>query len=124
MPRPILARESAVFPPRSDRRGAIRIVPPTEVRCELKGRAGSMLAKDISVSGIGVWRNAPLRAGIDHEMTITLGTFTLRRRARTVYSRKEAPGRWLLGLKFLPETQDDGKLEALIGLLATEFRVS
>lgn len=122
MPKRVRVRKPDLFPPRRERRGAHRIAAPPDIRCELAEQSGSVQPKNISASGIAVWHDAPLPAGTDYELTITFGSVSLRRRARIMYARKDGSERWLLGLKFLAQPDDDGQIDELIKMLATEFR--
>ena len=108
-----------LVPPRYERRGGHRLVPPHGVRCELSGRGAKLVPKDVSATGIAVWSSAALAIGRDYDLVITLEDFTLPRRARVVHCTREKDRGWLVGLKFL---DGDGRINELIQMVATEFR--
>jgi hypothetical protein len=70
---------------------------------------------------MALWTNKALAIGREFEVTIKLGAFTLSRRARIVHSCKDNT-RWVTGLTFVARRGDDGKIDELIKLMATEFR--
>ena len=111
-----------LFPPRTERRGASRVVPPEHIRCELTNRKATVRPKDISVSGIAVWVDVKLPVGRHYEIVITLDALSVTRRVRAVYCKTDGTDRWLVGMKFLPATEDEVNLDQLIRLMATEFR--
>ena len=110
---------AGIVPARSERRRMGRIVPPDHIQCALAGNAVRLEPKDVSATGIAVWCKAALAVGRDYDLIITLDEFTLPRRARVVHCRRDHDGRWLIGLRFL---ENDGKIDELIRLIATEFR--
>ena len=111
-----------LFPPRTERRGAPRVVPPEHIRCELTRRKAHIRPKDISATGIAVWADVKLPVGRAYEVEISLDTFSLTRGVRVVYCKTEGADRWLVGMTFLPAAEDDANLDQLIRLIATEFR--
>jgi len=94
------------------------VVPPDRIQCELKGRGATLRLKDVSASGIALWSSGALAIGRDYDLVITLDHFTLGRRARVIHCTRDGRN-WLVGLKFL---ENDGLVDELIKLMATEFR--
>ena len=122
MPKEAQHLKLELFPPRTERRGAPRVVPPEHIQCELTRRKATIRAKDISVTGMAVWADVKLPVGRSYEVAISLGTFNLTRAVRVVYCKADGTERWLVGMTFLPAAEDDVNLDQLIRLMATEFR--
>ena len=122
MPRDAQHLKLELFPPRTERRGAARVVPPEHIRCELTGRKATICPKDISVTGIAVWADVKLPVGRNYEIAISLDSFSLTRRVRVIYSKADGTERWLVGMSFLTGAEEDVDLDQLIRLIATEFR--
>ena len=110
---------TGLIPPRSERRRVTRVMPPGHIRCELAGRGAKLQPKDVSATGIAVWSSQALAIGRDYDLEIGLDDFMLPRRARVVHCTRAKDRRWLVGLKFL---ENDGRIDELIKLIATEFR--
>ena len=83
------------------RRRDMRFSPPANLQLQVKGCTAKLTILDISLGGLGVETTAPLARG-EYELTLTLGKTTFVRRARAIYCRQKAEGRWILGMSFLP----------------------
>ena len=108
--------------PRHERRGERRLPAPNALRCTLSGLRAKLIVKDVSASGLAVWANMPLPVGREYDLTIKLAGFALSRRARIVHCKCKGTTEWLTGLTFVSTSDDDGKIDELIKLMATEFR--
>src|SRR5690242_8633687 len=82
----------------TSRRRVVRFEPQPNLRIAIAGTAARLAMQDIGTGGVGVLSDLPLKRGALLEVTLTLGAVVVKIQARAVHCRRQADGRWMLGL--------------------------